>query len=74
MDGHNNESKKAWPSDMPHAQMSLAIREPSDATTLSHLSSDDEEMPNQSVEVVPTNSTLIWNGELESGESSKGTG
>jgi hypothetical protein len=55
-----------------HAQTSLSICESSDATVLNHVSSDNEEVTNQSVGIVPAYSTLMSIGGLERGESLKG--
>jgi hypothetical protein len=74
VDGCNNSnnSKKVCLGGMHHAQTSLSICEPSDATAISYVSSDDEEVPNQSVGIATAYSTFISIEGLECGESSKG--
>jgi uncharacterized protein YgiB involved in biofilm formation len=68
----NNNSKKVCLGCMHHAQTSLSIHEPSDATIFNHVSSYDDEVPNQSVGIVSAYSTLMSIGGLECGQSSKG--
>ncbi|KAM3260983.1 hypothetical protein ACQJBY_051935 [Aegilops geniculata] len=56
---------------MPSAHTSLFIREPTDMTSSSHSSLDDE-VTNESSTIFPSNGMLISTEGLERGESSKG--
>jgi hypothetical protein len=69
---NNNNSKKVCLGGMHHAQTSLSTHEPSYETVISHVSSDDEEVPNQSVGIATAYNTLTSIVGLERGESSKG--
>ena len=64
-------SNRTCSSGMPSAHTSLFIREPTDMTSSSHSSLDDE-VTNESSTIFPTNGMLISTEGLERGESSKG--
>ena len=64
-------SNRTCSSGMPSAHTSLFIREPTDMTSSSQSSLDDE-VTNESSTIFPTNGMLISTEGLERGESSKG--